>query len=454
MPRPFFCKPNDSGLHQPYYFRDVLHGNCGIQHVIFNATDFRSGLAFRFQRSADGKATIGNFYNNISTEDASKIRLADIVAASSCFPGGFEPLSFPYDFTWQGGEIPATVQQVFPVKREGGDTAHPQGPVALMDGGVFDNQGLQSLLLAENHNQENFDLVIISDVDQPSLDLYTMPKPGPLGGPSLGTLRWLGLIAFILFMVTTVSLGYHALLDFRQSDLDLIKLIFLYLIPAGLSVSAAYVIYLLREIIRDDVLCHIPVLGARAWKSISHLSLGQVRNMIKLRVTSVLTLSVSVFMKRIRGLVYQNFYENRSQAFEGKRISNLIYTLAPSKTRTMPVKGLAPPSPFLQKVACLSFNMDTTLWFTEQWQAPCLTASGQAALCYNLIKLIAQRFGEDPLAYTTPVRAEYDQLVADWQAFNTDPFFQLKANGVKEDWPAIENMVLAADGDWGMFAAI
>jgi hypothetical protein len=135
-----FCKTDSKGKQcEPYYFDTLLNGEQPIKDLIFNATDFRSGIAFRFQRSDNTQALIGNFYNHIDKADAAKIRLADIVAASSCFPGGFEPLSFPYDFSWQDGEIPIKVREAFPFDRRDDDSANPQGPVGLMDGNVFDN---------------------------------------------------------------------------------------------------------------------------------------------------------------------------------------------------------------------------------------------------------------------------------------------------------------------------
>jgi hypothetical protein len=76
-----------------------------LQEVIFNATEFRTGIAFRFQYCANKKGKIGNGNISIDRSDAADIRIADIVAASSCFPGGFEPLAFPGDFNWSDADI-------------------------------------------------------------------------------------------------------------------------------------------------------------------------------------------------------------------------------------------------------------------------------------------------------------------------------------------------------------
>jgi predicted acylesterase/phospholipase RssA len=446
-----FCKKDASGNPStPYYFDTILNGEQPIGDVMLNATDFRSGIAFRFQRSADKHATIGNFYNNIDSRDAAKIRLADIVAASSCFPGGFEPLSFPYDFTWQGGEIPERVTFAFPTERSATDAADPRGPVPLMDGGVYDNQGLESLLLADERNNHNLDLVIISDVDKPSLELYEMPEPCNYGGISLGTLGKLGLGFFWLCLGTLVTIAAYAWQDFSNDGLPLGRGLFLYLLPFCLTAIAALCVYFIRTVMREDVLPQIPLIGDRAWKYLKQLTTGQVRNMLRLRVTSLLALTTSVFMKRIRSLVYQLAYGDGREIYNGKRLSNLIYSLSPAKTRNEPIKGMGKPSELLDKVACVAFNQPTTLWFDSAYQQPCLIASGQASMCYNMLKLFAVRYGSDPAKYDAQVTAMWQKLDADWHAFNTDPFFLLK-DSVKENWSNILQEIQDKKGDWGMF---
>jgi predicted acylesterase/phospholipase RssA len=447
-----FCKTDAKGNPgEPYYFDTLLNGEQPINELIFNATDFRSGIAFRFQRSDNTQALIGNFYNHIDKEDAAKIRLADIVAASSCFPGGFEPLSFPYDFSWQGGEIPAKVRDDFPFERCNDDSANPQGPVGLMDGGVFDNQGLQSLLMADERSGYNLDLLVISDADQPSLELYEMPNPGNNGGLSLSTIGKLAL-AFVFLSVTSLfTIGFFAWQEFVAAQLQWEKLVFLYFIPFVLTATAATSVWYVYSAIRDDVLPHIPLIGDRAWASLKRLRIGQVRNMLKLRITSLLALTSSIFMKRIRNLVYGLAYGKDNSEFKGKRVSNLIYTLAPSKTRNALVQGVTKPSELLGQIACVAFNQKTTLWFDQNYQQPCLIAAGQASLCYNMIKLFSRHYGNDPSVYSGDVKIMWDRLEADWVAFNLDPFFMLK-EAVTEDWPTIEKSALKVKCNWGMFS--
>ncbi len=434
----------------PYYFDTILHGEQPIKDVMFNATDFRSGIAFRFQRSSDPEAKIGNFYNNIDVKDAGKIRLADIVAASSCFPGGFEPISFPYDFTWQGGDVPKDVAFAFPMDRSNEDPTAPKGPVPLMDGGVYDNQGLESLLLADKRNGNNLDLVVVSDVDQPSLELYDMPEPMPNDGITLKSVYKIGLIFFWLCIATLLTIGIYAWRDFIDGELQIGRSIFLYVIPFVLTLIAAGTLFYVRKIIQEDLLPHIPSIGERAADSLARLTTGQVRNMLNLRFTSLMALTTSVFMKRIRSLVYKLAYGEGRDIYNGKRLSNLIYSLSPAKTQQIPIQGTIKPSKLLDKVACVAFNQPTTLWFDFAYQQACLVASGQASMCYNMLKLLSVRYGEDPEQYNAQVKALWHTLNADWLALNNDPFCILKKS-VNEDWDLIDKEVCKIECNWGMF---
>ena len=143
-----------------------------ICHFAANATDFTNGLAFRFQvtektgvrqEQATGYGLIGNNKIRIPREVARHIRLSEVLACSSCFPSGFEPLVFPKDFVLGDSEE----VKKFIAKTE---------PFGIMDGGIVDNQGIEPILLAEQRMETSLgckdgkclDLIIVSDVASPS----------------------------------------------------------------------------------------------------------------------------------------------------------------------------------------------------------------------------------------------------------------------------------------------
>lgn len=125
-----------------------------IHHYAAYATDISNALPFRFQvaNSIYGDSTIGNEAKGIEVTKAKEFRLADILAASSCFPIAFEPINFPRDF------------KNYP---ENDEFAQSDMQTLLMDGGIIDNQGIDYLLEANKHmeavNKAGIDLAIISD---------------------------------------------------------------------------------------------------------------------------------------------------------------------------------------------------------------------------------------------------------------------------------------------------
>lgn len=131
-----------------------------LKEIIFNATEFKTGTAFRFQIS-EYRCLIGNRNIALCHKHASQIRIADIMAASSCIPVGMEPLFFPDDFHWpddrgrrrrRKASRRTTCKEINRALERNSDTSLPN--FALMDGGVYDNQGVTSTLNALNRRKE------------------------------------------------------------------------------------------------------------------------------------------------------------------------------------------------------------------------------------------------------------------------------------------------------------
>ncbi|PHI18615.1 hypothetical protein CEQ90_17095 [Lewinellaceae bacterium SD302] len=68
-----------------------------LTDAIFGASEFTAGLQYRFLQSGSGEFGGGTL--QLPKEVAERIRLADAAASSSCFPGGFEPMTMPTDFS-------------------------------------------------------------------------------------------------------------------------------------------------------------------------------------------------------------------------------------------------------------------------------------------------------------------------------------------------------------------
>jgi len=124
------------------------------------------------------------------------IRLADIAAASSCFPSAFEPLRFPDDFLWS--------KSVEAIRDELGKSFTESVP--LMDGGIFDNQGVDSVVRAYERGNQQVGLLIISDTTQRNPSIFEFTPEKKRGRLTVGTLVKLAWIVFLISIATTTTL--------------------------------------------------------------------------------------------------------------------------------------------------------------------------------------------------------------------------------------------------------
>jgi predicted acylesterase/phospholipase RssA len=153
---------------------------CSPDQVFVNAADLTTLDLFRFgvdRQGGPGGSFVINRYR-IPAEPgpadspalqaartlAQDLRIADCVAASFCFPGGFEPLLFPDDFLNGGspdGEGRPTQAALEARRRLCGGLSS----LALMDGGLYDNLGLASveMTLLELREREAQELDIAAE---------------------------------------------------------------------------------------------------------------------------------------------------------------------------------------------------------------------------------------------------------------------------------------------------
>lgn len=136
--------------------------NTHLKEVCINSTEFQSGLSFRFQNAEEGTTNeIGNglvFLNSVDKfEEIKHLRLADLMAASSCFPLGFEPMLFPDDFAVKKEDIKKMEDNTFFIGPNMQLIPNPSTKkFGLMDGGIVDNQAVESMKLAYNRRIKAF----------------------------------------------------------------------------------------------------------------------------------------------------------------------------------------------------------------------------------------------------------------------------------------------------------
>jgi hypothetical protein len=388
---------------------EVLRGDGLPAEVIFNSTEFHTGVAFRFRRSANPAARIGNGNFVVPFEVAERIRLADVVAASSCFPGGFEPICFPDEFEWDAD---------FDLDRARaglGERFRPALP--LMDGGVYDNQGVGSSVLANEHGEAA--TLLISDTNTRQAALYTSPAPPPAGHITLNGAAWLGRLLFALAVASIVALAVHAWHE-RIHDGWQWRDLLVYAVPGLFCLAGAGALVLARVTARDvGERLRDRVQIARAWTDVRRLTIAEVVSLVELRATSLLSLTSNVFMKRVRQLVLTSVYEN--ERYAQRRAPILLYALDEPNHKLFAAVPWLRPSPALVALVRGVDGMSTTLWFDSPAQLDALEAVGRATAAFALLKLMVERHGPDGGAPHTPSRALFDRLRDVWTVLNAAP---------------------------------
>ena len=399
---------------------DCLH----VKDYTALATDFDNSLPFRFRitygYSTDGKhlryGVFGNQKHPIGRSVVEHITPGEALACSSCFPSGFEPMMFPDNFK---------------LSQQEDVVSNVKGRFGIMDGGVTDNQGIESVLLAEermrNHREDKtredkaLDLIIVSDVASPYMKGYAPSKhylPKWLGKLTIGRLRNYGLISEAVMM----TLFIIALVVGNKFWLGVLSVI-LAIVTLANILGAWLKNKMYRKIGKTFI-------GDRA-TFISHTKFSAIEGLLMNRATSVVEMSSVVFLKRLRQLSYNSIYNDRN--WQNRLVTSTIYELRPdeewSKRKNLPEYLI--PSENMQQNSTLAASMGTTLWFTaedkEAGMPQAILACGQYTMCFNLLKYI-EKIEKSSINLTQAhvlIKACKPQLLQAWKNFQADPKWML-----------------------------
>ncbi len=421
-----------------------------LEAVVFNSTEFSFAIDFRFRNPGSG--IFGNRNLPVNRSAAEEVKLSDAMASSSCFPGGFEPMVWPGDFVHDGSPLLDELTKT-------------SAPVGIMDGGIYDNQGIESILnYKKSIASPYFDLVIISDVSSPYMDPFVPAGDEPKTGFRRFTLQDLRKKANRINLAVTGGLAGLTLL------FALLPLVWCYpgTLWTGLSLglsAATLVLLILKIVILDRVKKGIgSFLGVFVKKippffadklgnlKFEELSVRRIEPLVMDRISSVRALMSTVFLKVIRRLNYASLYEN--DLYQYRRISNLIMEMTEKdykaraerkqENRDDSNKSSA-KSPLsgtyeevvglnIQKIAEEAAGFGTTLWFTGQDELDDkldkLIATGQFTLCHNILEYLEDLmyagdngFSQLDEQTQSALRELHDQCSADWAIFKQTPLF-------------------------------
>ena len=406
-----------------------------LEQVCFNATDFSFGLTYRFQN----RGYFGNnplYRNNQKEINAlrNEVELGDVIASSSCFPVGFEPLVFPDDYFKDHSSSSYKNLKGLDTFIEG---------VGIMDGGIADNQGIGSMMLINDRMKGKLDLIIVNDVGSYKMkpwkqDATKIEKKSTAKRVINKVLQYFSIkpIYWTILLVGLAILLLNNMKVFGPTDyvgwyilgsalfgMGLLLTIF------GLVASSVKIAVLSRlkhlfnknipEALLDDIL------------TFEKLDISLIQVMLSNRVTSAMTMINDVFLKQMRRVNYDLFYSKNE--LKNKRITATVYKLSGKKSPYMKTpaynKGIKAPSKNLESVCLTASETPTTLWWDKKDivknRMQTLIACGQFTVCYELMEYILELKAdpESNIADFTEIDKLHDALKGDWVSFNKKPLW-------------------------------
>lgn len=402
-------------------FETLYEGRAShLTDVVFGSSEFSYGIQFRFQEDK-GQGRFGNRYLNLPTEAAKRIRIADAVAASSCFPGGFEPMIMPIDFgNGPDSEVDSAWNEKYGDRKDYTDTA-------IMDGGIIDNLGIEGVRRAEKRHAADgkpfIGTYIVSDVSGDMMKPYQVPILRDGGWKNWITIRGINIVlSGVLFAAIASLITLPLTLVPTVLIAGLLPLIALWFVAYFYAKSK------LASAIKDNFGADQLKEYLKDFKFLLRTPIYIIVYLIKFRLTSVLKMVTDIFLRRIRRLSLDALYGSDNWNYRFK--SNYIYTLVRKD------EGLTDKMKAITKAAN---EMPTTLWFTEREYEDKvlddLIACGQFTQCRNLNRYLDKiltgtyqaKVGDTlPEDYRKDLEMLQVRIEADWQLFRKDPYWLIK----------------------------
>ncbi|MCK8479030.1 patatin-like phospholipase family protein [Psychroserpens algicola] len=366
----------------------VINKKTHLDRVVFNATDFSSGLQFRFQNVKGTRLRFGNSNAHSKYKDLiPKIKLGDILASSSAFPGGFEPIGFPTDF----------------VK---GYENEDDEEIGLMDGGIVDNQGA-SVFIKNDPKHNPHDLFFICDVASPYMKSFQFADKNSL----TKYLTYLSSIPALLLVILM------AIFFFK---------------------SGWWILYTFSVILGVAMLCiqGVFLLASKYIKKATGINQGLVIPPRRFgffvidRAKSLIKMATEVFLKNDRRQNANSIYN----AYGDITTTATIYELRckdgkPEYQRDWElIEGhIGSISDDIKAVSLKSANFGTTLWFSDDNKKEnvldAIIACGEFTACYNLLAHLI-RYHEDKIKINnSDEQLLFQKLKSLWDEFSKDPYY-------------------------------
>ncbi|TLX76434.1 patatin-like phospholipase family protein [Labilibacter sediminis] len=422
-------------LFTPDKFELIKNNSSQLQDICFNSTDFSFGLAFRFQNTGN----FGNYRLKNTNLDllANQMKIGDFIAASSCFPLGFEPIIMPDDFINEQ-QHPAYIA----IKNQ---ELYKKG-IGLMDGGIVDNQGIGSIMKADERRKKDnkFDLIMVCDVGSYMMDPWesseldvtkTHHGKSPkqiviILGNKIKNTWWLFLPAALSPALFYLAYYYENCISYHIAGGAMASLTLV-----GIAIKICLAVLKKRALkLWDWVMNICPEFLKDKLHFFDNLKLRLVKRMTEERLSSSVKMINEIFLKQIRRLNYQLFYTD--DKLKNRRVSTLIYELtqkqyklneSDEKGEEKKSKLIPEPKDRIYAAAKIASEMGTTLWFnkedTKVNRLKNMVACGQFTTCYNLLKYCIELKQSDADIDRTLLNEVSKTLMQDWKKFINDPYW-------------------------------
>jgi predicted acylesterase/phospholipase RssA len=367
---------------------DLADSQAVPDELIFSATEFRGGRAFRFQTSRRAPGYVGSS-GDLKVPDPlwRQIRLADIVAASSCFPIAFEPILFPDDFAWT---------DPLPMVRDALGDGY-RTPVPLMDGGVYDNQGVDGIRTVYRRSGMALGWLMVSDSSpRRGSEAFYAPETEveKSGGLKLKAVPRLAAALLVVSVLSLGSLVVDLVREVQARGVEWGHDLLVYGVPIVLSLVAALLVVFAGLKARKLMRYARQATGVDPWPTLRDVGMRDLVYLIRDRLGSFTALTANVFMKRIRGLIQRLL--SQGEKYKGRVAFNLIYDLDRNRPTLYREYPELEPSAALVALAKRSNALGTTLWFNREDDLRDVVACGQATACFTILEFLAEEYGYGP----------------------------------------------------------
>jgi predicted acylesterase/phospholipase RssA len=402
-------------------FKEIIdsQNEIHLKEIVFNTTELNQGNNFRFRVGEGG--LIGNKNIQLPKSVLAEIRLADVVAASSCFPIGFKPLNFPKEFKWTKTSWEKLLSEKITVPKTQ-EFFQDGKSLYLVDGGIYDNLGVESIWLADARktNTNHIKTLIISDTDniaqeETLLKETKLKLPDGLGNITVkqidNSIRKIAKtipLIFKIFVIITVALICYFLFCLGGIIFGVKHTIAKIVLFGLLSLLSGFITYLLKMIsdlitwlIESNVkqdnspgkssknefekiiqnLQNIVSDWSLLRRTLGTLTLNELIQSLEIRFISIPALFLA-FLKGQRRRNYNKTREVSEDIFKKQYIANYIFDIAKDKNLLA-----------ISNISVQAANTPTTLWFdgnSEKAKEDLdnLIICGQITMCYNLGKFI------------------------------------------------------------------